>query len=208
VDQNQDKMPETRLNEALSALMDGEVDELELRRVLRELPDKPELVATWKRYHTLRASLQQELHANPRIDLLAGVQARLAAELGGQQGDQQQIIHQGKLSGLLRSRIVRYVGQGAIAASVAVTALMGVSFLEVADSGNAGGEMNPAIADAATPPALNGEFNASQQARTVAFDAEAYSRLQQAVYRELSDTPQEIPVSYNPEFPAELTPAE
>lgn len=202
MDQNQDKMPEARLNEALSALMDGEVAELELRRLLREMPGNPELVATWKRYHTLRASMQQELHVNPRVDLLAGVQARLAAE--------QQVTHLGKLSGVLRSRIARYVGQGAIAASVAVAALMGVSILEVAESGNAGSPMT--VADAGTAPALNGEFSAGGQTRTVAFDAEAYSRLQQAVYRELSDAPQAIPVSYSPvsspEFPAELTPAE
>ena len=193
MDQNQDKAEQTRLNEALSALMDGEADELELRRVLREVPAKPELAAAWKRYHAVRASLQQEMHLNPRVDLLQGVQARLAAEE----------THQGRLSGLLRSRIVRYVGQGAIAASVAAAALMGVSVLEVAGRGSA--DTTALVADAGTSPVLNGEFNASEQTRTVSLDAEAYSRLQQAVYRELS-SPQQIP--YNPDFSAELTPAE
>ena len=67
VDQKQDDLPETRsvdgsvdgLNEALSALMDGEANELELRRILRELPARPELAAAWTRFHTVRASLQQ-----------------------------------------------------------------------------------------------------------------------------------------------------
>jgi sigma-E factor negative regulatory protein RseA len=196
VDQNQDKAEATRLNEALSALMDGEADELELRRVLREVPEKPELAAAWKRYHAVRASLQQEMHLNPRVDLLQGVQARLAAEA----------THQGSLSGLLRSRIVRYVGQGAIAASVAAAALMGVSVLEVADRGNT--DTSALVADASTAPVLNGEFNASEQTRTVSLDAEAYSRLQQAVYREFSGLQQIQQIPYNPEFPAELTPAE
>jgi negative regulator of sigma E activity len=191
VDQTQDKPEEARLNEALSALMDGEAGEFELRRVLREVPAKPELAAAWRRYHAVRASLQQEVHVNPRVDLLQGVQARLAEEA----------THQGSLSGLLRSRIVRYVGQGAIAASVAAAALMGVSVLEVAGGDSAG---TAQIADAS--PVLNGEFNASEQTRTVSMDAEAYNRLQQTVYREFNGSPQLIP--YTPEFPAELTPAE
>ena len=194
MDQNQNKMTDTRLNETLSALMDGEADELELRRILRELPARPELSAAWSRYHAVRASLNREVHANPRVDLLAGIHARLAADA------QSAEFTPARRAGMLQSRIVRYVGQGAIAASVAVAALMGVSFLEVSDDGTAA---TPAIADAG--PALNGEFNAGDQVRTVSFDAEAYDRLQQAVYRELSERPQAIPVSYNPEFPGGLS---
>ncbi len=201
MDQNQDKMPETRLNEALSALMDGEVDELELRRILRELPAKPELYAAWRRYHAVQASLHQEVHLRPSVDLLAGVQVRLAAE--------QESGPQGTFGGMLRSRMIRYIGQGAIAASVAATALMGVSLLEVAD--NDTGAMAPVIADAGTSPLVNGEFNAEAQTRTVSFDAEARNRLQRAVYRELSGVSEEIPVSYTaqtPELPVIPTPAE
>lgn len=207
MDQNQDNTAEYRLNEALSALMDGEVDELELRRILRELPQKPELYATWKRYHSLRASLNRDIHANPRVDLLAGVQARLDAEQ-----EAPVIAPQGRVTDLLRSRIVRHLGQGAIAASFAVAALMGVSLLQGPDgAAGSSGAAAPALANA-TPalngPRLNGEFNASAQTQTVAFDAEAYNRLQQAVYREFSEAPRAIPVSYNPEFPVELTPTE
>lgn len=190
MDQNQNNTTDTRLNEALSALMDGEVDELELRRVLREMPARPELAAAWKRYHAVRASLNLEVHANPRVDLLTGIQARLAAESEAAAPSRS----------MMQSRFVRYVGQGAVAATVAVAVLMGVSFMEVADdSANA-----PALAIADAGPAVNGEFNA-EQTRTVSFDAEAFDRLQQAVYRELSEQPQAIPVSYNPEFPTELS---
>lgn len=193
MDHNENKMTDARLNETLSALMDGEADELELRRILRELPARPELSAAWSRYHAVRASLNREAHANPRVDLLAGIHARLAADA------QSTEFTPARRAGMLQSRLVRYVGQGAIAASVAVAALMGVSFLEVSDDGTTA----PAIADAG--PALNGEFNAGDQVRTVSFDAEAYNRLQQAVYRELSERPQAIPVSYNPEFPGGLS---
>lgn len=194
MDHKQNNTTDSRLNEALSALMDGEADELELRRILREVPARPELAAAWKRYHAVRASLNREVHVNPRVDLLAGIHARLQAE------QESVAIAPVRHAGLLQSRIVRYVGQGAVAATVAIAVLMGVSFMEATDDG--GTASAPAIADAG--PALNGDFNAADQARTVSFDAEAYDRLQQAVYRELSE-PQAIPVSYNPEFPAELT---
>jgi sigma-E factor negative regulatory protein RseA len=199
VDQNPDKLPDTRMNEALSALMDGEVDELELRRILRELPGKPELYGAWKRYHVVRAGIQQDVHCNPSVDLLSGVQARLAAE---QQPDHQDQL--GRWNSMLRSRIVRYLGQGAIAASVAVAALMGVSLLQTADVT----ESSQSIAAAgANAPALNGEFAAEQLSTTVSFDAEAYNRLQQAVYREFSGLPLPVRnvVPLDPEVPQDNT---
>ncbi|MEY4642839.1 MAG: hypothetical protein RLZZ227_2833 [Pseudomonadota bacterium] len=193
-------MSDTRMNEALSALMDGEVDELELRRVLREMPQKPDLYAAWNRYHVVRASIQQEVHRNPSVDLLQGVRARLAAD---QEFGQQDEF--GKWAAVKRSRAARYLGQGAIAASFAVAALMGVSVMQTADVAV------PAqtVADSgANAPALNGEFAGEQISTTVAFDAEAYSRLQQAVYREFSEFPKLKPVDLDTQISGETTPAE
>ena len=136
------------------------------------------------------------------------MQARLAAEQTAGESAQE-FERQGKFGSVVRSRVVRYFGQSAIAASVAVAALMGVSVLETADSGSAGPAVEQ-VADAGTTPTLNGEFNAEQLSRTTALDPEAYDRLEQAVYREFSDlpAPAQIPVSYNPEFPVRTTPAE
>jgi sigma-E factor negative regulatory protein RseA len=187
------------MNEALSALMDGEVDELELRRILRELPQRPELYAVWNRYHVMRASIQQEVHRNPSVDLLQGVRARLAAE---QESGQDEF---GTWAAVKRSRVARYLGQGAIAASFAVAALMGVSVLQTADVGAPA----QSIADAGSnAPALNGEFAGEQISTTVAFDVEAYNRLQQAVYREFSEFPALTPVDVDTEASEETTPAE
>lgn len=208
MDQNQIK-----LNEALSALMDGEADELELRRILRELSSSPELYAAWQRYHTVRASLHQDIHRDPAVDLLQGFHARLAAEQNAGEFGHQSL---GRFGSVIRSRFVRYLGQGAIAASVAVAALMGFSVLQTADTGTSA----PAAVEVAvtgTTPALNGEFNGGNNggnegelSRTVSVDAEAYSRLEQAVYRGLSELPppELTPVNYNPEFPVQTAPAE
>ena len=42
-----------RIKESLSALVDGETDELEVRRVLNELDKDSELKDTWKRYQLM-----------------------------------------------------------------------------------------------------------------------------------------------------------
>lgn len=52
-----------RLKESMSAVMDGEADEFELRRVLDEVNGNPELLQTWQRYHAIGAHLSGEQHA-------------------------------------------------------------------------------------------------------------------------------------------------
>ena len=43
--------------ESLSALLDGEVDELELRRLLKSMEGNPELAQRWERYHLAQSVL-------------------------------------------------------------------------------------------------------------------------------------------------------
>lgn len=47
--------------ESLSALMDGEASEFEVRRLLDSLDEDPELRARWRRYQLARAALRREL---------------------------------------------------------------------------------------------------------------------------------------------------
>lgn len=47
--------------QALSALMDGELGEFELRRLLARVADSPELQRTWERYNLARAAFEPEL---------------------------------------------------------------------------------------------------------------------------------------------------
>ena len=46
--------------EALSAAVDGEADDLELRRMLDAAADDPELQEAWQRYHSIGASMRGE----------------------------------------------------------------------------------------------------------------------------------------------------
>jgi len=49
-----------QLKESLSAVMDGEADEFEIRRVLNEAAEDSELRGLWERYHLIRSVMRGE----------------------------------------------------------------------------------------------------------------------------------------------------
>ena len=103
-------MSREALQESLSALMDNETDELELRRVLAA-SGEGEVRATWARYQVARAVMHKEL-LEPRLDLAAAVSAALADEPA--------------LAGSKPRLPWRGLGRLAVAASVTVAVLAGV----------------------------------------------------------------------------------
>lgn len=66
------------LQESLSAVMDNEADELELRRVL-SASEGEDVRANWARFQVARAAMHKELLV-PRLDIAAAVSAALADE--------------------------------------------------------------------------------------------------------------------------------
>ena len=112
--------------EALSALMDGEASELELRRLLKSSSDSPELLQTWERYHLAQAVLHEQ--GIPVSDsLAAGVAAALDNETA----------HSNKVSPLHGWQ--QQLAKLAVAAAVAVVAVL---------------TLQPQTTDSVTPPAL------------------------------------------------------
>ncbi|MDO9616832.1 MAG: anti sigma-E factor RseA C-terminal domain-containing protein [Pseudomonas sp.] len=107
-------MSRETLQESLSAVMDNQADELELRRVLAA-SDDPELRATWSRYQIARAVMHKEL-LEPRLDIAAAVSAALADDVAPVAPVAQQAPR-----GPWRT-----VGRLAVAASVTVAVLAGV----------------------------------------------------------------------------------
>ncbi|MDH1306252.1 RseA family anti-sigma factor [Pseudomonas fulva] len=71
-------MSREALQESLSAVMDNEADQLELRRVLNTVDDA-ETRATWSRYQVARAAMHKELLL-PNLDIASAVSAALADE--------------------------------------------------------------------------------------------------------------------------------
>lgn len=72
-------MGQELLKESLSAVMDGEADELELRRVLSAVGDDEELRQRWQRYQLASAALRRQV-VQPDLDLASRVSAAIAAE--------------------------------------------------------------------------------------------------------------------------------
>ncbi|MBC3412625.1 MULTISPECIES: RseA family anti-sigma factor [Pseudomonas] len=102
-------MSREALQESLSAVMDNQADELELRRVLSAADDS-ETRATWARYQVARAAMHKELLL-PKLDIAAAVSAALADEAVPTK------VKQGPW---------RSLGRLAVAASVTVAVLAGV----------------------------------------------------------------------------------
>lgn len=94
----------------LSALMDGEVDEFELRRTIELLGEDPELREKWRRYQIAASALRGEA-GHWQVDLSARIAAAIAAEPAP---------HRRLVTGVL--------GRVAVAASVAALTIAGVRY--------------------------------------------------------------------------------
>jgi len=102
-------MSREALQESLSAVMDNEADELELRRVLNAFDDV-ETRDTWARYQIARAVMHKDLLI-PRLDLASAVSQALADEA---------------VPAKVSRGPWRSLGRLAVAASVTVAVLAGV----------------------------------------------------------------------------------
>lgn len=113
-----------RLGESISALVDGEADELELRRLLASA-DTQSVRNTWRDYHLQRDMLAGVDMQFAHLDISQRVQAALAAET----------LPAVAVAG---SRWWRPLASVAVAASVATVVVIGArSFSPGSDNGNA-----------------------------------------------------------------------
>ena len=103
-------MSREALQETLSAVMDNEADELELRRVLAACGEDAELRSTWSRYQVARSVMHRE-PTLPKLDIAAAVSAALADEAAPPKAEKGPW---------------RMVGRLAVAASVTLAVLAGV----------------------------------------------------------------------------------
>lgn len=107
------------LRESLSALMDNEGDELELRRVLKTLDDSPDAAEVWRRYHLARSLMQRDRGIDVSTDLSAGIMTRIEAEPMPYASASDGPRHHGSLS---------FAGSAAVAAAVSLMVITGAQF--------------------------------------------------------------------------------
>lgn len=112
-----------RINESLSALVDGETDELEVRRLLNELEENDELRERWQRYQMIGALMRNEAAVN--VDLSRGIMQAIDGE------PMDEVVKAPAASGHAAvSHRMRWLASGAVAASVTLAVLVGVRVMQ------------------------------------------------------------------------------
>ena len=138
-----------KLKESLSAIIDGEADEFELRRVLDEIDKKEELRGTWDRYHLIGSRLRGE-HIDTRARLRQHVWDALdfADEEGASSLSPMVELDDGRQN-RSSSRLGRWTGI-AVAATVAVAVVVGLNAY------NSQTEITPQVVAVIEGPVSNG----------------------------------------------------
>lgn len=108
--------------ESLSALMDGQTEAFETRRLLQRLEEDSELAQTWRRYHLARSALKGETLVNCDIDLSDSVAAAIDNEPAH---DAHPPVETEGRSGLQGVR--RTIASMAVAASVTALVIFGAN---------------------------------------------------------------------------------
>lgn len=158
--------------ESVSALVDGEVSEMELHRVLKASETDEGVRSTWSRYQMISSSLRNDTPSQPLVDLSAAIREAIDTE-----ETYQPAAHTPNTTSWVR-RVGQNVGKLGVAASVAavmvVTSQMvdftGSQSAQVADvAGGASPSSVKTSQDLLTPnPALPAGFGGpSLSARTV-----------------------------------------
>lgn len=107
-----------QLEESLSALVDGEITELELRRLLKADDEQYEVLrADWARYQTTSAAVKKDIPNVEFRDLSASISASIAEEPAHHF---QKVVD--------KKSVWSGVGRFAVAASVAGAVVLGVQF--------------------------------------------------------------------------------
>ncbi len=131
-----------QLLESVSALVDGEASELELRRLLKEGEHSADVSDCWKRYQAVSASVRKDVPNVAFQDLSASISAAIAEEPAHSVGATTEAQ-----STKSKNSIWSGVGRFAVAASVAGAVVLGVQFSPSGTNNQiAGNEVSPAAA--------------------------------------------------------------
>ncbi|MBB5209985.1 sigma-E factor negative regulatory protein [Microbulbifer hydrolyticus] len=123
-----------RLNESLSALMDGEASELEIQRLLKESDASSSGIhERWSRYQLAGNVLRGEKVAPVDLGLAARISAAIADEPAFAEPAQPSAANDTGDAG--RSRWWRPLSRGAVAATVAFAAVLGVQQMQAPQPG-------------------------------------------------------------------------
>lgn len=121
-----------RLNESLSALMDGEASELELQRLLKASAASPDVGERWSRYQLAANVMRRDQVARADSGLAASISAAVASEepLQPASATDNTAANDGTYH-----RVRRLLTRSAVAATFAFAAILGVQQVSQPESG-------------------------------------------------------------------------
>lgn len=166
--------------EELSALMDGEVSELELRRVLKNIEDDQALCQKWSRYQLASSILGKQTQGQASRWLNVDISARVQQRLENEPGLAVQATEKNRFAAILSKPFTNV----AVAASVSAAVILGWQNF----SGGPSIQSAPAVtASASAPPVLsaqpmpsaNSPLMAVSQSNGVSNNATNYARILQ-----------------------------
>ena len=129
-----------RMKASLSALCDGECDELEVRRILNQVGTDPELRQQWQRYHLVGSVMRGEPTSS--VDLLKGINQALDGEpMDEVPASFQQVHHAAAAAETPKREFSQWFVSGAVAATVTLAVLAGFRMTAATDQG-----FTPAVA--------------------------------------------------------------
>ena len=112
-----------RNKESLSALLDGEADELEVRRILNQLDNDDELRDKWKNYHLMGSLMRDEKFDS--IDLTQGINQALDG-VADSSGNDDSFLDEAANGVVSKPAWYKPLTSVAVAASVTLAVLLGV----------------------------------------------------------------------------------
>ena len=120
---------DNRLNESLSALMDNEASDIEIRRILKELDTEDSLLAVeirakWQRYHLVSAAISKE--AVSAVDYSRAIADAIDSDDSLKMNPLSKMLRRSGILAVGASLGVSSAGPFAIAASVALVAVFGM----------------------------------------------------------------------------------
>lgn len=123
------------MNESLSALVDGEVSEMELHRILKATETDDALRETWSRYQVAGSAIRGDVAGMPMMDLSASIREAIDSE------DTHSLTATAPSNGWFQ-KMSRMAVAASVAAVMVVTAQMvgiggGVEQEQIADTGGA-----------------------------------------------------------------------
>lgn len=162
-----------RMNESLSALVDGEADELEVRRLLNQVEKDDDLRATWNRYQIIGSVMRGE--AVSGVDLLKGINQAIDGE------PMDDVVVPAARSQKTASGWHKFAASGAVAASVMLAVVIGFQWQQTSPVNGANSAMLATTQVASNDDVLQVASSEPMSAEQQAQLEEAQRKLQEYV---------------------------